>query len=74
VDYIIPGNDDAIRSIKLVTNFMAEAVKEGRKKFVENSMAKKKDTKEQPAAANTDKKENEVKENDKVNIAEDLKK
>ncbi|UCD35135.1 MAG: 30S ribosomal protein S2 [Nitrospiraceae bacterium] len=30
VDYVIPGNDDAIRSIKLVTSKMAEAVLEGR--------------------------------------------
>jgi small subunit ribosomal protein S2 len=29
VDYPVPGNDDAIRSIKLVTSFMADAVIEG---------------------------------------------
>ena len=29
VDYPIPGNDDAIRSITLITNLMAEAVVEG---------------------------------------------
>ncbi len=29
VDWVIPGNDDAIRSIKLMTSQMAEAVKEG---------------------------------------------
>ena len=29
VDYPIPGNDDAIRSIQLITNLMAEAVIEG---------------------------------------------
>lgn len=51
VDYIIPGNDDAIRSIKLVTNLIAEAVKEGREKFVESGLAKKKDNKEPPADA-----------------------
>lgn len=30
VDYVIPGNDDAIRSIKLITSKMADAVLEGR--------------------------------------------
>jgi len=34
VDYPIPGNDDATKSIKLVTNLLAEAVIEGRKKFL----------------------------------------
>ena len=30
VDYIIPGNDDAIRAIKLITSLIADAVIEGR--------------------------------------------
>lgn len=30
VDYVIPGNDDAIRAVKLLTGKMAEAVLEGR--------------------------------------------
>lgn len=29
VDHIIPGNDDAVRSIRLITNRMATAVLEG---------------------------------------------
>lgn len=29
-DYVIPGNDDAIRAIKLISSKMAEAVREGR--------------------------------------------
>jgi small subunit ribosomal protein S2 len=29
IDYVIPGNDDAIRSIKLITNRLADAVVEG---------------------------------------------
>jgi small subunit ribosomal protein S2 len=36
VDYVIPGNDDAIRSIKLITQRVADAVIEGaqrRKEF-----------------------------------------
>lgn len=30
VDYVIPGNDDAIRAIKLISSMMAEAVLEGK--------------------------------------------
>ena len=30
VDYVIPGNDDAIRAIKLIASVMANAVIEGR--------------------------------------------
>ena len=33
VDYVIPGNDDAIRAIKLVTGKMADAVMEGKAEF-----------------------------------------
>jgi small subunit ribosomal protein S2 len=35
VDYPIPGNDDAIRSIQLITSHIAETVVEGRKRFLE---------------------------------------
>ena len=30
VDYVIPGNDDAIRAIRLIASTMANAVTEGR--------------------------------------------
>ncbi|HJH62150.1 MAG TPA: 30S ribosomal protein S2 [Firmicutes bacterium] len=30
IDYVIPGNDDAIRAIKLISSVMANAVQEGR--------------------------------------------
>jgi small subunit ribosomal protein S2 len=33
VDHIIPGNDDAIRAIRLITGRIAEAVSEGRAEF-----------------------------------------
>jgi small subunit ribosomal protein S2 len=33
VDYPIPGNDDAMRSIKLITSIIANAVMEGKKGF-----------------------------------------
>ncbi len=33
IDYLIPGNDDAIRSIKLVTGVIADAIGEGKQAF-----------------------------------------
>ncbi len=33
INYVIPGNDDAIRAIRLVTSRMADAVIEGRQEF-----------------------------------------
>lgn len=39
IDYIIPGNDDAIRAIKLFSMKVADAVTEGRKKFEERIQA-----------------------------------
>jgi small subunit ribosomal protein S2 len=30
IDYVIPGNDDAIRAVKLITSALADAVIEGR--------------------------------------------
>ena len=35
VDYPIPANDDAIKSIQLVTSHIADAIIEGRKRFLE---------------------------------------
>jgi small subunit ribosomal protein S2 len=34
VDYVIPGNDDAIRAIKLITSKIADAVLEGKEIFI----------------------------------------
>jgi len=34
VDYPIPGNDDAAKSIQAITSFLADSVIEGRKKFL----------------------------------------
>jgi small subunit ribosomal protein S2 len=39
IDYIIPGNDDAIRAIKLFTSKFADAVLEGKKRFEEKLAA-----------------------------------
>ncbi|MDI6742968.1 MAG: 30S ribosomal protein S2, partial [Smithella sp.] len=39
IDFIIPGNDDAIRAIKLFTSKFADAVLEGKKRFEEKLAA-----------------------------------
>lgn len=39
IDYVIPGNDDAIRAIKLITSQMAEAVLEGKARRGEETPA-----------------------------------
>ena len=39
IDYIIPGNDDAIRAIKLFASKFAHAVLEGKKRFEEKIAA-----------------------------------
>ena len=41
IDYIIPGNDDAIRSIKLIASKMADAVLEGKQLREANANARK---------------------------------
>jgi small subunit ribosomal protein S2 len=49
IDYIIPGNDDAIRAIKLFASKIADAVVEGKKRFEEVAQAQS--DKEKPEAA-----------------------
>jgi len=39
IDYIIPGNDDAIRSIRLITSRIAEACVEGKQRYEERQQA-----------------------------------
>lgn len=38
IDYVIPGNDDAIRAIKLMTSVIADAVLEGKKASIEENV------------------------------------
>lgn len=45
VDYCIPGNDDAIRAVKLISSVVADSVLEGKRLFEE---AKLKEIEEQP--------------------------
>jgi small subunit ribosomal protein S2 len=40
IDYIIPGNDDAIRAIRLLTSKMADACVEGKQRFAERQQAR----------------------------------
>jgi len=58
IDYPIPGNDDAIRSIKLFANLIADAFLEGSKKWQEQVRAsggdKFKDRAEAPAPGRVD--------------------
>ncbi len=49
IDYVIPGNDDAIRAIKLISSVMANAVQEGRQ-GVDAAPAAGKDEESAPAA------------------------
>ncbi len=45
IDYIIPGNDDAIRAVKLITSRMADAVIEGMQGYQMEVAAKQEDSK-----------------------------
>jgi small subunit ribosomal protein S2 len=57
IDYVIPGNDDAIRAIKLFASKFADAVLEGRKRFEEKMVAesnKESESKIETKAAETD--------------------
>ncbi len=55
IDYLIPGNDDAIRSIKLIASKMADAVLSGKEKLATaHQAATDKDTEAKAAAAKGD--------------------
>ncbi len=58
IDYIIPGNDDAIRAIKLFASKFADAVIEGKKRFEEKITAES--NKETPVAVETSSVENDI--------------
>ena len=67
IDYPIPGNDDAIRAIKLITGLMANAVIEGRQGEDEVAPAKAEDGADVEAAKPVD-----VKEDDLIAVRERL--
>ncbi|TSC83772.1 MAG: 30S ribosomal protein S2 [Parcubacteria group bacterium Gr01-1014_13] len=43
VNYAIPANDDAVNSIKLITDLIAEAINEGRKEFEKKKLERAKE-------------------------------
>lgn len=43
IDYPIPGNDDALKSIRFITSLLTESVLEGRKEFLSTSNIKAKE-------------------------------
>lgn len=49
ITYVVPGNDDAIRSIKLVTSLIADSVLEGRERFLADEAKAKKDADKEAA-------------------------
>ena len=53
VDYVIPGNDDAIRAVKLIAGAMADAVIEGRQGEQNAPAAEEAPAEAQEAAAET---------------------
>lgn len=50
VDYIIPGNDDAIRAVRLITSKIADACIEGAQKYSEKQAAESDNADEKPSA------------------------
>lgn len=49
IDYVIPGNDDAIRAIRLISSRMAEACIDGQKKLKERKQAEADKQEEEPS-------------------------
>jgi len=49
VDYAIPGNDDAIRAIRLITSRMADACLDGQKRLTEKQQAQTDKADEEPS-------------------------
>ena len=54
IDYVIPGNDDAIRAIRLVTSRMADACMEGKERLEERRQAEADKDVEETAAETGD--------------------
>jgi len=50
IDYPIPGNDDALKSIGVVTTLVAESIRDGQKTFAAGELKKKKSAEKQEAA------------------------
>jgi small subunit ribosomal protein S2 len=50
-EYVIPGNDDAIRSCSLVTRVIADAIEAGKQKVTAQEMARQPEPEPEPAVA-----------------------
>lgn len=61
IEYPIPGNDDALKSIKIMASLITESILEGRKEFLTNEKIKAKE-KEEAAAATEKEKDEQPKE------------
>lgn len=75
VNYIIPGNDDAIRSISLITQVMGQAAAVGHEKWskaaaAEQAVKEKEEAQAKKAAEETAKKEKEAAEKKRAEIKE----
>jgi small subunit ribosomal protein S2 len=71
IDYPIPGNDDATRSIRMVTILLADTIIEGRKKFLsyltqEGVAVKEEQTEEQPGPGLLPEEELKIKEIEEI--------
>lgn len=55
IDYVIPGNDDAIRSIKIVVGLIASSLLEGKQQFAAGVAQKAKEEAEEAAEAEGEK-------------------
>lgn len=53
IDYVIPGNDDAIRAIRLIASRMADACAEGQSRFSEKQQAQTDKAEEEPSEIET---------------------
>ena len=74
VDYPIPGNDDAIRSIKYIVSSLADAVEKGRNEFMGTTVKKEKPEPETPETAPEEKKEEKIIVEEIVEVPEEPKK
>ena len=63
IDYVIPGNDDAIKSIRLVASAVSEAILEGRSKFIKT----RKTENSEPEQTTKEAKEDDAEGADEVN-------
>lgn len=66
IDYPIPGNDDALKSIRLLTTIIADSIREGYNEFATSTSTKE----EKPEAKDSDAKEEEVKAESSVKSSE----